>query len=94
MRNLLEFPGGVFGIAFNLDEDEIGVLLLGDYAHLEAGAEVERTSRVMDIGVGDALLGRVLDPLGRPLDTASARSPRAVVCRWSVRLPPSWIDPP
>jgi len=67
-EELLEFPGGVFGIAFNLDEDEIGVVLLGDYAHLQAGAEVQRTGRVMDIGVGDELLGRVVDPLGRPLD--------------------------
>ncbi|MEO6245857.1 MAG: alternate F1F0 ATPase, F1 subunit alpha, partial [Opitutaceae bacterium] len=67
-EELLEFPGDVFGIAFNLDEDEIGVVLLGDYAQLRAGAEVHRTGRVMDIGVGDELLGRVLDPLGRPLD--------------------------
>jgi F-type H+-transporting ATPase subunit alpha len=65
---LLEFPGGVFGIAFNVDEDEIGVVLLGDYWHLHAGDEVERTGRVMDVAVGDGLLGRVIDPLGRPLD--------------------------
>ena len=67
-EELLEFPGGVFGIAFNVDEDEIGVVLLGDYTQLHAGDEVERTGRVMDVGVGDGLLGRVLDPLGRPLD--------------------------
>lgn len=67
-EELLKFPGGVFGIAFNLDEDEIGVVLLGDYAHLHAGDEVERTGRVMDVAVGEALLGRVIDPLGRPLD--------------------------
>ncbi len=67
-EELLEFPGGVFGIAFNVDEDEIGVVLLGNYAHLHAGNEVERTGRVMDVAVGDALLGRVIDPLGRPLD--------------------------
>jgi F-type H+-transporting ATPase subunit alpha len=67
-EELLEFPGGVFGIAFNVDEDEIGVVLLGDYAHLHAGDEVERTGRVMDVTVGDGLLGRVIDPLGRPLD--------------------------
>lgn len=67
-EELLEFPGGVFGIAFNLDEDEIGVVLLGDYAHLHAGQEVRRTGRVMDVAVGDGLLGRVLDPLGRALD--------------------------
>ncbi len=65
---LLRFPGDVYGIAFNLDEDEIGVVLLGDYANLQAGDEVQRTGRVMDVAVGDALLGRVIDPLGRPLD--------------------------
>lgn len=63
---LLQFPGGGYGIAFNLDEDEIGVVLLGDYAHLHAGDEVQRTGRVMDVAVGDGLLGRVIDPLGRP----------------------------
>jgi F-type H+-transporting ATPase subunit alpha len=67
-EELLEFPGGVFGIAFNVDEEEIGVVLLGDYWHLHAGDEVERTGRVMDVAVGDGLLGRVIDPLGRPLD--------------------------
>jgi len=67
-EELLSFPGGVTGIAFNIDEDEIGVVLLGDYSQLHAGDEVERTGRVMDVGVGDALLGRVIDPLGRPLD--------------------------
>jgi F-type H+/Na+-transporting ATPase subunit alpha len=67
-EELLEFPDGVFGIAFNVDEDEIGVVLLGDYWHLHAGDEVRRTGRVMDVAVGDGLLGRVIDPLGRPLD--------------------------
>jgi F-type H+-transporting ATPase subunit alpha len=67
-EELLTFPGGVTGIAFNIDEAEIGVVLLGDYSKLHAGDEVERTGRVMDVGVGDALLGRVIDPLGRPLD--------------------------
>ena len=67
-EELLEFPGGVFGIAFNVDEDEIGVVLLGNYWHLHAGDEVRRTGRVMDVAVGDGLLGRVIDPLGRPLD--------------------------
>jgi F-type H+-transporting ATPase subunit alpha len=65
---LLQFPGGIYGIAFNLDADEIGVVLLGDYAQLQAGDAVERTGRVMDVAVGEALLGRVIDPLGRPLD--------------------------
>jgi F-type H+/Na+-transporting ATPase subunit alpha len=67
-EELIQFPGELSGIAFNMDEREIGVVLLGDYTHLQAGDEVTRTGRVMDVGVGDALLGRVIDPLGRPLD--------------------------
>ena len=67
-EELVRFPGGVYGIAFNLDAEEIGVVLLGDHVQLHAGDEVERTGRVMDVGVGEALLGRVIDPLGRPLD--------------------------
>ena len=71
-EELVKFPGGVFGIAFNVDEDEIGVVLLGEYSHLHAGDEVERTGRVMDVAVGESLLGRVIDPLGRPLDGLGA----------------------
>jgi len=67
-EELLEFPGGVFGIAFNVDAQEIGVVLLGDYWDLHAGDEVERAGRVMDVAVGESVLGRVIDPLGRPLD--------------------------
>ncbi|MGD0963876.1 MAG: alternate F1F0 ATPase, F1 subunit alpha [Candidatus Acidiferrales bacterium] len=67
-EELVRFPGNLLGIAFNVDEDEIGVVLLGDYQDLHAGDEVERTGRVMDVAVGDALLGRVIDPLGNPLD--------------------------
>jgi F-type H+-transporting ATPase subunit alpha len=59
---LVIFPGDVLGIAFNVDEDEIGVVLLGEYWHLHAGDEVQRTGRVMDIAVGDRLLGRVINP--------------------------------
>ncbi len=67
-EELLKFQGGVFGIAFNVDEEEIGVVLLGEYVALQAGDEVTRTGRVMDVAVGEGLLGRVIDPLGRPLD--------------------------
>ncbi|UZJ57982.1 alternate F1F0 ATPase, F1 subunit alpha [Pseudomonas sp. KU26590] len=67
-EELLVFPGGLSGIAFNLDEEGVDVVLLGDSAHLHAGQEVLRTGRVMDVAVGDELLGRVIDPLGRPLD--------------------------
>jgi F-type H+-transporting ATPase subunit alpha len=67
-EELLQFPNGIYGIAFSLDEDEIGVVLLGDYWKLNAGDEVLRTKRVMDVAVGEALIGRVIDPLGRALD--------------------------
>src|ERR1700678_1394807 len=67
-EELLAFPRGVFGIASNVDEREIGVVLLGEYSHLQVGDEVERTGRVTDVAVGDGLLGRVVDPLGQPLD--------------------------
>jgi F-type H+/Na+-transporting ATPase subunit alpha len=83
-EELLEFPGGVFGIAFNVDEEEIGVVLLGDYWHLHAGDEVERTGRVMDVAVGDRLLGRVIDPLGRPLDD---KGPMAANTRLPIERP-------
>src|SRR5271165_6311590 len=67
-EELVRFPGGIEGIAFNIDEDEIGVILLGPFEDLHTGDEVERTGRVMDVAVGDGLLGRVIDPLGKPLD--------------------------
>jgi F-type H+-transporting ATPase subunit alpha len=71
-EELIGFPGGLLGMAFNLDRDRIGVVLLGDHQHLRAGDEAERTHRVMDVAVGDGLLGRVIDPLGRPLDDKGA----------------------
>jgi F-type H+/Na+-transporting ATPase subunit alpha len=71
-EELLKFPGNLFGIAYNIDEHEIGVILLGDDAMLNAGDEVERTGRVTDIPVGDALIGRVIDPLGDPIDQKGA----------------------
>jgi len=65
---LVLFPGDILGIAFNVDANEIGVVLLGEYFNIHAGDEVRRTGRVMDVGVGDGLIGRVINPLGRPLD--------------------------
>ncbi|RCX32739.1 alternate F1F0 ATPase, F1 subunit alpha [Thioalbus denitrificans] len=67
-EELVKFRGEVFGIAFNVDPEEVGVVLLGEYGQLHAGDEVARTGRVMDVAVGEGLLGRVIDPLGRPLD--------------------------
>jgi F-type H+-transporting ATPase subunit alpha len=67
-EELVKFPGNIYGIAFDLMPDDIGVVLLGDYWHIQAGTEVERTGRVMDVPVGDALIGRVINPLGDTLD--------------------------
>ena len=67
-EELVQFPNGVSGIAFNVAENEVGVVLLGDYRRLKAGDRVFRTGRVMDVIVGMELLGRVIDPLGQPLD--------------------------
>ncbi|HLE89301.1 MAG TPA: F0F1 ATP synthase subunit alpha [Candidatus Limnocylindria bacterium] len=65
---LLEFPGGVMGMAFNLEEETVGALILGDYTNLKEGDQVKTTGRVVEVPVGDALIGRVVSPLGEPLD--------------------------
>jgi F-type H+/Na+-transporting ATPase subunit alpha len=65
---LLEFPGGIRGLALNLDVREIGVVILGDFSQIEEGQQVRRTGEVLSVPVGDGFLGRVVDPLGLPLD--------------------------
>ena len=65
---LVEFPSGVFGLALNLEEDNVGVMVLGDYSQIREGDEVHATGRVAEVPVGEALIGRVVDPVGRPLD--------------------------
>ena len=65
---LLEFPGGLVGVALNLDESDIGVVFLGEYGHIEEGNPVKQTGTVLSVPVGDGLLGRVVDPLGNPID--------------------------
>jgi len=65
---MVEFPNGVFGLAFNLEEDSVGVIILGDYLAIQEGDEVRSTGRLLSVPVGEAVLGRVLDPLGNPLD--------------------------
>ncbi|HET7406773.1 MAG TPA: F0F1 ATP synthase subunit alpha [Mycobacteriales bacterium] len=67
-NELLEFSGGVLGLALNLDVREIGCVILGDAQHIEEGQEVRRTGEILAVAVGDGFLGRVVDPLGRPLD--------------------------
>src|SRR6266513_5649031 len=65
---LLEFPHDVAGIAMNLEEDQVGVVLLGEYTEIKEGDEVKRTGRIMSVPVGDALIGRVVNSLGQPID--------------------------
>jgi F-type H+-transporting ATPase subunit alpha len=65
---LLELPHDVMGMALNLEEDNVGAVLLGEAAKIKEGDQVRRTGRIMEVGVGDGLLGRVVDPLGNPLD--------------------------
>src|SRR5512140_3319581 len=65
---LIEFPHNVSGIAMNLEEDQVGAVLLGDFAEIKEGDEVRRTKRIMSVPVGEALLGRVVNALGVPID--------------------------
>ena len=65
---LLEFPGGLFGLALNLEEDNVGVAILGEDTHIKEGDIVKRTGRIAQVPVGDAVIGRVIDPVGNPLD--------------------------
>jgi len=65
---LIEFPHGVFGMALNLEEDNVGCILFGDYTKVKEGDEVRRTGRVASMPVGDAMVGRVINPLGQPVD--------------------------
>ena len=65
---LLSFPHGVAGIAMNLEEDQVGVVLLGEYTEIKEGDEVKRTGRIMSVPVGDAMVGRVVNSLGQPID--------------------------
>jgi F-type H+/Na+-transporting ATPase subunit alpha len=94
---LLEFPGDVFGMALNLEEETVGAVILGSSTEIKEGDTVKTTGRVVEVPVGQALLGRVVDPLGRPLDdkgpiAATARRPveriaPGVIVRQSVDTP-------
>ncbi|MES2393058.1 MAG: F0F1 ATP synthase subunit alpha [Acidobacteriota bacterium] len=94
---LIEFPHGVMGLAMNLEEDQVGCVVLGDYAELEEGNEAKRTGRIMDVPVGPGLIGRVLNALGEPIDdkgpiNATERYPverlaPGVIARQSVTEP-------
>jgi len=65
---MIEFPGATFGLALNLEQDSVGAVVLGDYTHISEGDTVKTTNRILEVPVGDALLGRVVNSLGEPLD--------------------------
>ncbi len=71
---MVEFPQSTLGVAINLEEDEIGTIVLGDYLHIKEGDQVKGTGRLLSIGVSEKLIGRVIDPLGKPLDGKPAVS--------------------
>jgi F-type H+-transporting ATPase subunit alpha len=87
---MLEFPHGIFGLAMNLDESEVGAVLMGDYTELREGDEVKRTGTIMSVPVGDALVGRVVNALGAPIDD---KGPIVTSERLPVeRLAPGVVD--
>ncbi len=89
-NELLEFPNEVFGLALNLEEDQIGAVLMGETRLVEEGDEVRRTGRVIEVPVGPGLVGRVVDPLGRPLD---GKGPIEAADRYPVeRIAPGVVD--
>jgi F-type H+-transporting ATPase subunit alpha len=94
---LIEFPYGVFGMALNLEEDNVGCILFGDYTKVKEGDEVKRTGRVASMPVGEAMIGRVINPLGQPVDgkgpiqtnkfSAIERKALGVIARQPVKEP-------
>ena len=87
---MLAFPHDVFGIALNLEEDEVGTVLLGEYAEIKEGDTVKRTNTIMSVPIGDALIGRVVNPLGEPIDD---KGPIAATERGSLeRIAPGVLD--
>lgn len=81
---MVEFPNGIRGLAFNLEENSVGVIILGDYLQIQEGDEVRATGQLLSVPVGDSVTGRVLDPLGNPLDgkgpiVATERRPVEVI---------------
>ena len=94
---LIEFPHGVSGLAMNLEEDQVGAVLLGDYTELKEGEQVKRTGRIMSVPVGEAMIGRVVNALGQPIDDKGPintdkylpveRLAPGVISRQSVREP-------
>src|SRR5437762_3798113 len=87
---LLEFPHDVSGLAMNLEEDQVGVVLLGEYTEIKEGDEVKRTGRIMSVPVGDGMIGRVVNSLGQPIDDRGPISTDKFIAL--ERLAPGVID--
>jgi F-type H+/Na+-transporting ATPase subunit alpha len=87
---LLEFPHGVAGLAMNLEEDQVGVVLLGDYTEIREGDEVKRTGRIMSVPVGEAMVGRVVNSLGQPIDDKGPIATKEFIAL--ERIAPGVID--
>src|SRR5438067_701730 len=84
VREVGRFPSGVIGLAFNLEENSVGVIILGDYLAINEGDEVRSTGQLLSVPVGEAVIGRVVDPLGNPIDgkgpiVSSERRPVEVI---------------
>src|SRR5512138_1905123 len=87
---LLQFPGDIFGMAMNLEENSVGVILLGDDRAIKEGDEVKRTGRIVEVPAGEALIGRVVNALGQPVD---GKGPIAATTHYPIeRLAPGVID--
>jgi len=85
-NEMLEFPHGITGLALNLEEDNVGVVIIGDYLKIQEGDIVKRTGRIAEVPVGDGLLGRVVNPLGQPLDGKGPITPEGY-------RPIEWLAP-
>ena len=82
-NELLQFENGIMGVVMNLEEDNVGAVLLGPTDQVKEGMVVKRTNRIASINVGEGMLGRVIDPLGVPLDGQSGAI--RVKCPWNVK---------
>lgn len=87
---LLEFENGVMAVAMNLEEDNVGAVLLGQTDLVKEGMSVKRTGRIASINVGEAMVGRVVDPLAILLTAKAVSMANWFLCRWSARLPESF----
>ncbi|HEX6996996.1 MAG TPA: F0F1 ATP synthase subunit alpha, partial [Gammaproteobacteria bacterium] len=94
---MIEFPGGTYGLALNLEQDSVGAVILGEYKHIKEGDTVKTTGRILEVPVGEGLLGRVVDALGNPIDgkgpiqaagtSAIEKVAPGVIARQSVSVP-------